>query len=323
MKEIKIAKKLVETTDTQLRNSDLAVDIAGVAITFPYHSVSQARYNEYIPTEIWDSYQTMTELFIEGKFPKRWIPIFKEAGKIRERKHCNVPLDLVSAAHFVTLEHLEETRQVGIPLFEHLTGDVAGAIDLRDKEFVIEVIDGIIRVPGLRKALIETAANLLPDTSTNPLNREEAVRLLKTLGINEGICVDLGCGTGINSKWWQEQSGLGVIGVERQYHPEWYDDFWKNDIPNLTFVQTDAAEGLPFPDGSVRVVLMENVIPHVTQEGVEKFIIQTQKVLEKGGWLLVGPQCDYENDDFSGWMIFRKEGTELVQHSLKSLLGEE
>ena len=309
MKEL--ASRIWENAEHEIGGMGRCINVGGVPVTFPYQDVEQVPSNEPISPGICDSYLAMKGLHNPETMPETWIKFVQQVAVMRERKGCNSPINLIHAVNFVLEDFPKVARQENLSAFQVLP---EGCPDLSDGKKVREVVDAMLASPRLSALLVETLKSLIPDMSCGAfLDRNKAVAVIKDEGIQDGILLDIGCGLGENTGQWGEKTGLKPIGLERQYHPKWYGDIWRDSKLGARFARADIAEALPMPKRSVEVVVYENVVPHQTVESVEKTLDNIRVALRDGGLLIIGPQTDEKSWDNGGWMFLKKELGELQE----------
>lgn len=171
------------------------------------------------------------------------------------------------------------------------------------------MINTVLGNKELRTELKRILGNLIPDIAGGSLNKSVVEKVLQKAGITKGILVDLGCGTGENTEDLASGLDLFTLGLDRQYHRQWYDPHWREACkshPNLGFVLGDFAMGIPLKEECADAAIFQYVAQHITQGGLEKGLKEALRVLRNGGYLFVGPQC---TSDYVSWRIFKKEAT--------------
>ena len=307
MKEL--AGRIWENSEHEINGMGNCLKIGGVPVTFPYKSVEQSSFNEPIPAGICDSYLAMKDLHRPETMPEDWIAFIQQAAAAREKKGCNSPINLVHAVNFVLEDFKEAAQQEKLFSFDVLP---EGCPDLSDRKKVREVVDAVLASPRLGPLLAQTVASLIPDMASGIfLDRNKAVETIKDEGIYDGILLNIGCGLGENTGQWGEKTGLKTIGVDRQYHPKWYRENWRDNKSGAQFARADIAEALPMPKQSVDVVVYENVVPHQTVESVAKTLENVRLTLRDDGLLVIGPQTDDDSWENGGWTFLRKVAGEL------------
>lgn len=307
MKEL--AGMIWENAEHEINGMGHCLEIGGVPVTFPYQSVEQASFNEPIPPKICDSYFAMKDLHRPGAMPEDWVGFIREAASIREQKGCNDPVNLVYAVCFVLEDFPEAARQENLSPFDFLP---EGCPDLSDGKRVKQVVDSVLASPRLAPLLVQTITSLIPDMSSGAyLDRDKAVETIKDEGICDGILLNIGCGLGGNTAQWGKETGLKTIGIDRQYHPKWYGENWRDNKSGAQFARADIAEALPMLNESVDVVVYENVVPHQTVKSVAKTLENVRLTLRNGGLLAIGPQTDEKSWEKGGWTFLKKVAGEL------------
>lgn len=287
-------------------NSDAPVIVDGVGVDFPYSEIEFVDYNTPIPEGVWESYQTLKTLFTPENMSPQWKSLIKEVNKERKTNGCKSPVDLIYGLYFLT-EESSLAQEIGLPRFERLSN---GGINFQDGAMITKSIDTVLADPELRKEYKHLLIYQLPDESNIPLEKDNVRKVLEKTGIKGGILLDLGCGIGRDTEEWSEKLGLFTVGLERQYHRQWYDPYWKEgrkQHSNLNFIIGDFNQSVPVKDECVDAVVFQHVAQHVTQDSLEKGLQEGLRVLKMGGWLFVGPQ---HTKDYSDWRYFKKEATE-------------
>ena len=130
-------------------------------------------------------------------------------------------------------------------------------------------------------------------------------RLIKMAGIGgrETLrVVDVGCGEG------------ATIGYLRELHPGWEVSGIDADPAFCAagMTETGRAESLPFPDGSIDVILMECSLSKTEQP--ERAAAEAFRVLKTGGWLLISDMYARRREILSdgGGMLGRLEGAHRI-----------
>ena len=283
--------------------SEAPVVVAGIAIDFPYSWVRQAGYDEYVPEGAWKNYEAMKALFTPESLSPEWVSFIKEVDKERKANGCKEPVNLVYGLYFLT-EEGPLAQKAGLPRFEKLDD---GVINFQDGTIITKLIDTVLANPELRREYKHLLNFMVPDKSHIPLDETEVQKVLGKMGIKGGLLLDLGCGIGRNTEEWSAKLGLFTVGLERQYHCQWYDPYWKEkckEHTNLGFVLGDFGRGVPFKDVCADVAIFQHVVQHITQGSLEKGLREALRVLKNEGWLFVGPQ---HTKDHSGWRFFKKE----------------
>ncbi|CAG8786891.1 6353_t:CDS:2, partial [Dentiscutata erythropus] len=89
--------------------------------------------------------------------------------------------------------------------------------------------------------------------------------------------LEFGCGTGI---W--------TIEVAAEYpNSKFYavDFITKNSIENITFINYDINQKLPFPDNEFDYIFSRNKTNFFTKDNFQGFLFEVLRVLKPGGWL--------------------------------------
>jgi SAM-dependent methyltransferase len=127
---------------------------------------------------------------------------------------------------------------------------------------------------------------------------------------NGGKVLDLGCGIGLFLKYLKTQN-IDCIGIEGS---EYVRSLVKNSEINI--IIQDLKEKLPFNDGEISVVVLNQVIEHLESDTQLKLINEVFRVLKKGGvFFIYAPSCYNLKEKFadkthinmpSPWMLKRK-----------------
>jgi ubiquinone/menaquinone biosynthesis C-methylase UbiE len=276
----------------------------GVAIDFPYSEVGTALWNQQVSNEAWKNFEALSLLFNPETLPEKWVGFIKEVDKERKKNGSGGPVDLLHGMFFFTQEN-PLAREANLPKFERYE---SGEIDFHDGEKIKALIDKVLDDPKLRKEYKHMLTKLIPDVSMG-IDKDCVKKVMQKLDIKNGIALDLGCGTGEETKDWSEKLGMFTLGVDRQYHCQWYDPYWKNKDKekNTAFVMGDFNRGIPIKNESVDVAFFQYVAHHVTQKSMKNGLKESLRVLKKDGWIFVGPQ-QYKNG--SEWRFFKKEAKE-------------
>ena len=104
--------------------------------------------------------------------------------------------------------------------------------------------------------------------------------------------LDIGCGLGENTGQWGEKTGLKPIGLERQYHPKWYGDIWRDSKLGARFARADIAEALPMPKKIRRSCSLRECSSAPNSRKRRKTLDNIRVALRDGGLLIIGPQTD-------------------------------
>ncbi len=288
------------------------VEIEGIRVTHPYLHIYMPAAYESMDQEMLDSYDQMVasvdamyELFEQQEIPNSWKDFFKEVDEIRKRNGCETPIDIVSGIMFFALEKKDLASELDIKPFKILP---SGWPDLSDKDKVRRQIDVVINHPKARTSLEELLAYQTPDMSGNSASVEVLKSLVELRKLEHGVAVDLGCGTGDRTSDLAKQIDMRFIGVERQFHPDYY-KLWVDPESPVTFIRTDARE-LGIVDGSADLILIENVSQHTTTEALSNIIREASRILKPEGILAISPQeyeykgRDRKND--GSWRFFEK-----------------
>jgi len=114
--------------------------------------------------------------------------------------------------------------------------------------------------------------------------------------VSDRECLDDGCGSGYGSRYLvQRARARSVVGVDLSKEAI---EFAKRHYrhPALRFHQMNCLE-LTFPDETFDVVVSFDVIEHVSKKDQDRFVSETQRVLRKGGILLIGCPNDTTGTD--------------------------
>ena len=309
--EKSIAKSLIDNSVNGFYGEILSVDIEGVNLTFPFQDVAMRGWNEPVPSDIYENFSTMKGLFSPENIPQRWLELLREVEPEKVGAGNKTPTNLIAAVHFISVEN-PRYQELGISKFEN---SAQGVMDLSNKKDVVEKVNAVLDDPSLRQDLKRRLIVQEPDVSAYFPDNEEIFELLERLGIKCGTIVDFGCGTGSDTDNWLNDN-YTLLGLDRQYHPEWYDVYWKNKTINAHFFRSDFMEMLPLASNSVDLGVMTNVVIQTTEEGLAKGLREIRRVIKEGGILAVGPQS---TEDYSSWVVLRKEGNKFVEYSVSAL----
>ncbi len=297
-------------------------------ITFPYQEIEIADYNACIPDVAWKSYEVAADLFDPDKIPGHWADFISEVAKIRAEVSNSTRINIVSAIHFVILDNAGVAEDLGIRPFE--ISPETGREDLRDQERVFGTIDTVIRHPILRQELLRQLTYLIPDVSPFEPEDEQIVDLAQKLSPNSALIIDFGCGTGRRTIDFAEKTKRKTIGVDRQYHSPWYDGAWQGKKDGLAYVRADLIRGIPFPDDSVDLGIMEFVIHDSAISAIALMLSEITRVLKSDtGVLAVYPfSAEYDknfNRTEGMWRFFAKSRDRdmvgLERKPFKSIIG--
>lgn len=98
------------------------------------------------------------------------------------------------------------------------------------------------------------------------------------------ICLDLGCGTGETTEYFQDKFGH-IFGCD--YSSGMLEYAAKKNLKNVTF-KLCQSERLPFADDSVDVILMYGIIHHIDSgDKIPRTFKEVNRVLKKGGMVAV------------------------------------
>lgn len=279
------------------------LSIGGTDIDYPYSEVKYASWDEYISDDVLKNAEALGSLFNSEKMPPKWVSFIKEVGNERKLKGSKGPVDLISGLFFLTEEY-PPAAKAGLEKFEELE---SGEIDFSDTKKISNMIDTVLENPTLRSGYKKIIANLIPDVSAYSLDIDKVEKVLNRAGIKSGLILDLGCGIGRETGKLSEKLNLFTMGLDRQYHGEWYDPYWKDkriSNPNLEYVLGDFAEGIPLEKDCADAAMFQFVAQHITQKNFEKGLKEALRVLKVGGYLFIGPQA---TKDHIEWRIFQKE----------------
>lgn len=229
----------------------------------------------------------------------KWLDFAREASEERQKRGCTSPLSLSSTVGFFLLEETM-ARKLGIETDE---------VIFNDTDALTVAFDRILADEELRKRLIFSSGFLLPDRSGSIgyLNHQDIIGTIVSTQTS-GLLLDLGCGVGYNTEDWAKVTPFKVVGIDRQYHDNWYGEYWKSKNPRLSFLRADFMEGLPFGDNSASAVILETVVHNTNSEGLARGLAEIKRVLKPGiGTLAVGPQSHFSGSPIPDWRIFRKK----------------
>lgn len=277
--------------------------IGGMEVDYPFSEVKNASWDECISDDAFKNFEALESLFTNEKMPSKWVSFIREVGNERKLKGSEGPVDLISGLFFLT-EEFAPAQKAGLEKFEELE---SGEIDFSDTKRISSMINTVLEDPILKSEYKKIIANLIPDVSNYVLDSEKIKKVLDKAGIKTGLLLDLGCGIGRETGKWSEKINLFTLGLDRQYHNEWYDPYWKDkrkSRPNLEFVLGDFAEGIPLVNDCADAGIFQFVAQHITQKNFEKGLKEALRVLKVGGYLFVGPQ---QTKDYINWRFFQKE----------------
>jgi SAM-dependent methyltransferase len=137
---------------------------------------------------------------------------------------------------------------------------------------------------------------ILPDDPVYPrlFNEHLARYKLASCYIKEKRVLDSGCGTGYGSYFFARNGALEVYGIDISGEAI---DFCTHhySAPNLFFKKADAAK-LDFMDEYFDIICAFEVIEHI--EDINRFIIQSKRVLKKGGALIIStPNKNFQSEE--------------------------
>ena len=105
------------------------------------------------------------------------------------------------------------------------------------------------------------------------------VRLIYHNRSNKLYVIDLGCGSGLFSKYFRKLAT--VVGIDIRYYSQWM--IYETNPSNL-FILADARR-LPLRSNSINVVFALSLLEHV--EGWKRIMAETFRVLKQGGILII------------------------------------
>lgn len=315
MEEKELARSLKIRTNKYFDNMGVGTKdtlfVGGVAIDFPYSEVERASWNDHVSNEAWKNFETLSSLFNPEKMPEKWVGFTKEVGKERKKCGSGGPVNLLYGLYFFTQEN-SLALEANLPKFERYE---SGDVDFHDGQKITTLIDTVLDNPKLREEYKRVLLNLIPDVSMG-IDKDDVKKVMRKVGIKSGIALDLGCGTGAETKDWSEKLGMMTVGMDRQYHCHWYDPYWKDkdNEKNTAFVMGDFNSAIPIKNESADVAFFQYVAHHVTQKSMENGLKESLRVLKNDGWLFVGPQ---QYKDGSEWRFFKKEATDGNEYHFK------
>jgi SAM-dependent methyltransferase len=319
MENISFAGTLSQKNDEYNFSSEYAPKIHGVPITYPgLASLLFSSYDTMLDPEEYDFALAGRKLYEESPLPAHWVRFLKSVHKERQLKGVQEPLDLTSGA-FLTAIDLPEKLKKKLPPYKFLPGY---GLDARDTDTTRNLIDTMITDRSLRKEFKKKLAVQIPDRSTGFIREAEVVKMLETVGLKEGYLLDLGCGTGHRTLEWHQATGLTTIGIDRQYHTQYYSPQWQDS--NAKFVRGDL-NSLPIASDSIHVAIMEYVISHISDMSLQTITDEVQRVLiPDQGLFIVGPQ---HAPGYADYRVFRKEtqedATVMAEYSLREVTRDE
>lgn len=286
----------------QAISPDSHITVGKLEYDFPYSGIEFAPYDQPLPPEVYENYESLRRIFDPQTISKEWLEFMKESTRERKTKGLSDPIDLALGLHFL-LEESPLARARGLRKLDRLK---IGDPDYRNSTMIIETVNNLSADTALRAELKKVLGTLALDVSRSSVSMDRVKRVLDKLGITDGIVVDLGCGIGDETVEWAKTLRHKIIGVERQYHPEWYNPFWKAESingPRPIFIRGDFISGIPLRDKSIDAVLVQNVAQHITQKALQTLLKESLRILKNGGIIFVGPE---HTKSITSWRIFRK-----------------
>ena len=314
--ELRTGSEIYEDTDY--------ITVEGVKIRYPYSGFSCTNGRGYnCPSVVWESRNNLYDLF-HNDFPQEWIPFIKEIDEKRKSVGNDTPINLVIGTVFVIEENLKYAEKIGLEPYKRSED---GYRDYRDIPKLVETINTIINDQFLNTRLTTTLIRQIDDCGGYWDENDTILKICKDLATQGKQILDIGIGTGEKTSNRSTESGVKTIGIERQFHPEYYGPYWGNENPNIQFVRADANEAIPLKSNSIDFALMECVVAHITLDSLDRILTDVKRVLKPGGILMVGPEkIDREKEEYSGesrWRYFVKvnseEKTVLKQINLKDV----
>jgi hypothetical protein len=312
--EKSLVTELLENTQTSSMRDYEGIEVfTGVFITPPYAELFYGRaiYDQIpygIPECVVDSYYDNRE-FYENGLPQEWKDMFNKISYRRSTCGIHDPLDFQWSVMFTYLEKKERFKQYGI---EEGFDIYNGFVDFSDNEKTKDLMKVILADEELRNHFIEVASLSVPDGHQEWLDYQNISDLIHALDPTTPI-LDIACGVGISTQKLSEYY-TKIIGVERQYHSDFYDDFWKNN--DLDFLRGDI-RCLPFKDNSFEIVVMTFTEVYLTEESIIRTLCEVNRVLKNKGVLIIGPQA---TGDYSHFIVLEKNGEKYDKQTIKEYL---
>lgn len=313
MKEKELAASVKESAKNYMESVGIHYEapfsIDGIPYSFPYSEVEYASWDEYIPEKVYESYEVLREIFDPENMPESWIKLIKEVGMERKIKGTEYPVNLVYGLNFFAKENPAGKSL----LFKEFKRTFGNDPDFSDPSIFVNDMNKVLSDPVMREEFKKSLSILIADISNGYLPKTEVKKILRKEGIEKGIVLDVGCGIGGETSEWAAELDHTVLGLDRQYHPTWYNKHWKKetcDLPNLEFLRADFNEGLPFADNSIEAVIFQYVAQHVTTEAMENGLKEARRVLKSGGLVFIGPQVQ---EKYCSWRCFKKEKGEFTE----------
>lgn len=307
-----IAKSLKEKT---LTPEEPYIAIDGIRVSYPFSWVGTLPWDVAISPQEWENYKSMKQLFEEEGIPPEWISFLKETVPLLVESGSDCPINLIESVGLVVEENPKvEGRE--IPLLGRFP---TGEVDLTDSGRVKMVVNRVLGDPELKEELKKIIRWSIPDISNFPIDMGRFAELLNSLGINSGIMVDFGCGTGTRILGWRKNiNNLFMVAIDRRYHDLFYAPAWRSKTEKLAFLRGDL-RAVPIKSDSADVILMGNLVRYVIPEALEQILHEAKRVLKPDkGILAIGPQ----NEKDSWWIFYKKEDGELVEYTFSRLMSE-
>ena len=300
------ARSLISSRDLTTATLQHSRTIQGCPISFAYtEQIQSAGYNDPIPEVILESSQTLEQLFSPSEIPSAWLPIIREIGVNRVKKHCNEPVDLAFSLKLFINGNLPRAETFKLPLIPQDTQ--SNLPDFRNKQLLINAMNAIMKIPKLRRAFINEVSIQQGDVFGGyRMNKDPVITALSEFGLLDTQIVELGCGMGLSTKEW---SGYlpEIIGSDRQYYPTWYNPQWQNRSKCMRFMQIDFTDtALPFAENTIGAFILEYVLSSVDENGIQHLSEEAYRTLLPGGLLISGPH--WVEDKGKIWRIFQKSG---------------
>lgn len=131
---------------------------------------------------------------------------------------------------------------------------------------------------------------------------EEAVAALKLSGHNlqEGLLLDLGCGSGRTTKWFSNNLGVYSVGLEVCGG---FAGGAKTHSANLEYLLASGTN-LPFTEKTFHTVILNDVLEHVSYQDALELFKQVRGALDDGGMLYVSVASKFEIREPHSNMLF-------------------
>ena len=307
--EISLAKDLKENSLLGYYQRPATFELKpGLKIKLPYEDIiySGPVYQALplgIPHSIIDSFQASENIFTEN-VPESWINFIEEAVIKRKEAGLDEDLEFLHALFFTLNENKTRASELGIKVI----GFKDEMPSFGNKEEIRKAIDVSINDEILSKHLMKTCENLVADHPDENYEYDEIKNILDSININKDIVVDIACGMGSMTRKYSDNNHL-TVGFDRQYHPEWYKEYWNSNDNQVSYIRSDA-RSIPLDNNSTDVCIMTSACTYFTVNALEKTINEVIRVLKNDGFFIVGPQLKFSQDR---WRIFKNQNGKLTQ----------